>query len=168
MSSVCGDRSRVDRELCSRARRELPRPCPRSLGAGVAPLHEGVHGRGGENGDHRRGHGPRDDRSPLTACGRDSFGFQLPIGLVSRSPDEDGLGENVVKDLVPGRPVRGGYWSKNPLRRERVQDRFHLLLADSRVLREIGDAVRDLRAGRRDEVIEHLRRRLLAFRRQRV
>ena len=71
--------------------------------------------------------------------------FAVPFSLAP--PRENGVAENVVKDLVPCAVPTGAVdRPDDPLPAERGQHRHHLALVDGGVLREVAGTVGDLRA----------------------
>src|SRR5215210_2186103 len=87
-----------------------------------------------------------------------------------RPPAEDGIGEDVVKDLeaVATRMTVLTERSKDALPCERAQHRLEVRFAERRVRSQIGDAVCDLRSGRRNEVRENTCRCISLGGRQRL
>ena len=73
----------------------------------------------------------------------------------ARAPGEDAVGEDVVEDLVALASSGSVDRAHDALATERVEHGHDLGLSDLGVLREVAGAVRDLRARRRDEVVEH-------------
>ena len=93
----------------------------------------------------------------------------LPLQLPAAAPREHRLGEDVVEDLVALAAARGAVdRAEDPLAVERREHRAHQLFRHRRVLGEIARALRDLRTGRRDEVVEHLRGDVLLLRNELV
>ena len=79
---------------------------------------------------------------------------------MAQAPGEDGRGEHVVEDLEADatRVVRGGDRAEDARTREAVDHLADLLLRRSGVLRQVVEAVGDLRPGGSDEVVEDARR----------
>ncbi len=86
-----------------------------------------------------------------------SLGLEAPFGFVPRPPREDGVGEDVVEDLVvrPRRAVLAG--TNDSFARQSIENAFGLGLVDSRIAGKVTRAVSDLRSGGRDEVVVHRR-----------
>src|SRR5919198_2383151 len=84
--------------------------------------------------------------------------------LEARTPFEDDLRQRVVRDLVAR--LRRLLDPEHAQLLEPLEHGLELLLAEARALRQLRDAERDLRAGRRDEVGEGACRDLLLARRQ--
>ncbi len=149
--------------LLQRLRRKLGRARflgarPRDLGlvARLAPLRQRIDrdARHHRQGDQR---GDRDDREPSQPATRHR---PLPLELAPPAPVEDRLGEDVVEDLVPV-AVGGVERAEDALAAQRPEHRLGLAPAEVRELREVRGAVRDLRPGRRDQVLEHAGRSVL-------
>src|SRR5207247_11028112 len=101
---------RVDRRARQRPRRELPAAGPMRLATSVAALHECVHGDRPQNRNQNKSSDRESEQAPMAAGGGGPLGPELAFRLVLGPPREDGLGEDVVEDLVSRalRPVLGG------------------------------------------------------------
>ena len=106
----------------------------------------------------RRGDGDREQPSLPPACGA-----PLPLESPLEPPRLNRLDEHVVEDLVPVRAVDAVHDAVPGKGREHAGER---LLRHVRVFREIRRAMRDLRPGRRHEMLEELRRHVLLLRRE--
>ena len=97
---------------------------------------------------------------PLQAGAPVPLLLEAELRLVLVPPRDDAAGEDVVEDLVAGVVdlALTGDGTKDACLGERSQDRLDIRLAGACVRGQVTDAVRDLRPGRRDEVVEHLRR----------
>ena len=97
---------------------------------------------------------------PLQAGAPVPLLLEAELRLVLVSPRDDAAGEDVVEDLVAGVVdlALTGDGTKDACLGERPQDRLDIRLAGACVRGQVANAVRDLRPGRRDEVVEHLRR----------
>ena len=156
---------RVGVELPARDRLELERLRLARLLAGFAALRERERGR-------RRHEAERDERDreqelkpAPPAMGVGELLLDRPLRPVPRAPREHRLREDVVEDLVAHGAALVERAQDAPVGEHREHRREHVLRHLAEV-REVGRLVRDLRPGRRDEVVEEPRRDVLLLRRE--
>ena len=149
---------RVGREIGES--RRLERTCAglASGAAGMRALSEGIDRDRGHRGQRGQSEGSDDGEPPLTLPSRPTLTLEHAAG----SPGEDAVGEDVVEDLVALAAAAAVDRAHDPLAAERRRAPARASSsATRRVLGEVAGAVRDLRPGRRHEVVEHRRRHVL-------
>jgi hypothetical protein len=109
---------------------ELTRMGPARLSPRVAPLDERVDSKACQNGYSSASERGERVRSALAPARGRSFGFEPLVRLVPPTPREDGLGEHVVENLVPGSATPVFVGAHDSFLDEPLEDARGFLLAD--------------------------------------
>jgi hypothetical protein len=127
--------------------------------ASLRALRQRVDGHRRHHREHEQRGGEERDQPPVPPLRLGALLLERPLALVARPPCQDGIGEDVVVDLVA--TVDG---SHDAACAQRSKHGAKVVLPHARVLGEIVGTVGDLRAGRRHEVVEDPGREVLLAR----